>query len=788
MPATGPSGTLEAARVNFRILGALEIRAGSERLRFGGARRQITIATLLLSANKVVPMERMLEAIYGEDLPPTCRSQVQISISFLRQLFTRHGHNGVIVTHPDGYSIRLDAGDLDAARFERLVAEARNAANPEAAVAKYRDALRLWQGPALHGFDSRAIRAAASRLDELRISTNEDRIELELELGRHHELVGELTELVTEHPTREHLRGQLMLALHNCGRTAEALEAYRQGKILMADELGIDPGERLQWLHRAVLTADPALRPPAEPAGPPLSKPGGPRLLPTDIADFTGRREQITDMRSRLLGAGAGTAVPVLVVFGQGGVGKTAVAVHGAHAVADEFTDGQLFADLHGSSREPVCPEEVLKRFISALGVPVPQIPEGLDERAEMYRNLLAGRRVLIVLDDAACEAQVTPLLPGTGSAAVLVTGRRHLTGIPGAAHLEIGVLDPDSSVDLLSRIVGPARLRAQSEAAMAVGEHCGHLPLALRIAGARLSAQPRLSVRTLADRLAGEANRLDELRFRDLDVRATISTAYDLTSGPARRLFRRLALIDMATFPGWLGDAVLDRPAGGSDNLMDDLVDTKLVEAVGAHGRYHFHPLVKVFARERLLEEDAPAERTGALERVLGSLLTLTDAAHTRHHRTGHDAVHSGASRRPVPDSGLNPQVTDPLTRAHREWEVLVSGVRQAAQAGLDEHCWSLAYGIAPLLEDGGHLADWRTVHQVALTATREAGNVRGHAAMRYSAGSYYFSRSRFDLAHRELTAAARFFRVALDEPGVAMVNRHLLLMERHDGLELVG
>jgi len=302
-------------------------------------------------------------------------------------------------------------------------------------VARYRDALRLWRGPALAGLDSELLRAAAARLDEQRIAVNEDRLALELGLGRHHELVAELTELTAGYPLRELLPELLMLALYRCGRTAEALQVYRQARRRLLDELGLEPGERLRELERAILAADPVLDLPAtagveaggveaggvqvggvqaggsQPGGPPV-----PGLLPADIADFTGRADQIGEI-GRGVADPAGDeprlAVPIVVITGQGGVGKTTLAVHAAHGLAGQFPDGQLFADLHAGTGRPVGPGQVLDRFLRALGVPGAQVPDGLDERAEMYRNLLACRKVLVVLDDAAGESQVTPLLPG---------------------------------------------------------------------------------------------------------------------------------------------------------------------------------------------------------------------------------------------------------------------------------------------------------------------------------------------------------------------------------------
>jgi DNA-binding SARP family transcriptional activator len=376
----------------------------------------------LLGAGKVVSVDRLLEAVYGEDLPPTARTQAQMSVSSLRRLFAAHGDETAISSRAQGYVLQVGGGWLDSGRFTELVAAAgvaRESGDLDQAVAGLRDALRLWRGPALEGIDSQLIRAAASRLDEERIAAIETRLALELDLGRHHELAGELAELVGEFPLREGLRGQLMLALYRCGRTAEALAAYRQARQTMIEELGIEPGERLQQLERAILNSDPVLAPEAGPVT--ILLPGRlvPRLLPAGIADFTGRTGEIGQIRCRLMHAAGEEhriAVPVVVIAGKGGVGKTSIAVRASHEMAGHFADGQLFADLHGGTSRPVSAAEVLERFLRALGVPGAQVPDGLDERAEMYRNLVAGRKILVVLDDAAGEGQVSSLLPGGGA------------------------------------------------------------------------------------------------------------------------------------------------------------------------------------------------------------------------------------------------------------------------------------------------------------------------------------------------------------------------------------
>ena len=779
--------------MEFRILGPLEVAVGSQRLELGGARQQVVLATLLLHAGRVVTLGRLQEAVYGQDLPPTSRSQAQISISSLRRLFASHGHPAVISTRAQGYVLQVGGGRLDSQRFGDLVAAAgaaRDAGHLHRAAASYRDALRLWRGPALDGIDSLLVRVAASRLDEQRHAADEDRIDLELQLGRHHELVSELTELAGEFPLREQLRGQLMLALYRCGRAAEALQVYRQARRTMIDELGIEPGDRLRHLEHAILTCDPALDPPAGPIRIQLAKQYVPSLLPAGIADFTGRAEQVGHICRHLVsaaGAGERLAVPVVVITGQGGVGKTSTAVHAAHGAAHHFPDGQLFADLHGGSSHPVGPMRVLERFLRALGVPGSQMPEGLDERAEVYRSLLAHRKVLVVLDDAVGESQVSPLLPGSGAAAVIITSRRRLAGLAGAAHVEVDVFEADKSLDLLGRIAGSVRVHTQSEAAAQVAAQCGHLPLALRIAGARLSARPHWSIAQLVERLADETSRLDELRHGEMGIRPSISLSYEGASEQARRLFRRLALLDLPVFSGWMSAALLDLPLARAEDLLDDLVIAQLVQAAGTgsgvHSHYRFHDLIRVFARERLAAEEPAAEREAALERALGALLYLAEQAHRRQYGGDYIVLHSDARRWPLPARLAEQLVSDPLSWYDRERAVLVAGVRQAARAGFTDLCWSLALTAVTLFESRACLDDWQETHDIALEATRNARHVRGQAAMLYSTGELNIAQQRFDQARQLFTAAAQLFTDAGDDQGMAHVTRHIASADRLSG-----
>jgi DNA-binding SARP family transcriptional activator/tetratricopeptide (TPR) repeat protein len=809
--------------VEFRVLGPLEIWEGSRRLELGGARQQIVIATLLLSANRVVSVGRLVEAVYGSDLPETARLQVQISISSLRRLLAPHGRAAAIATRANGYEVQVGDGELDSQRFAQLVvagAAAKEAGQLSQAVSCYRDALRLWRGPALDGIDSQVVQAAALRLDEQRISVNEERLAVELDLGRHHELVGELTELAAEFPLRERLRGQLMLALHRCGRTAEALQVYRETRRTLVDELGIEPGEQLRRLEHAILTRDPSLDPPAQPgpvqagpaqpasaqagpaqpasalsgppeSGPPESgsvQPGPaqllseqvPRMLPAGIADFTGRAEEISEVRRHLLliGQEAHGAVPVVVITGRGGIGKTSLAVHVSHGLDGRFTDGQLFADLHGGGPHPPGPLAILARFLRALGVPGSQLPEGLDERAEMYRSRLAGRKVLVVLDDAASESQVTPLLPGSQTTAVIVTSRSRLGGLAGAARVEVGALDVGRSMELLARIAGEQRVLAQPAEAAAVAARCGHLPLALRVAGARLAARPHWSIGQLAGRLADETRRLDELRHGDLAVRPSISLSYDNSSEPARRLMRRLALMDQPVFSGWLAAALLDGAAEDAEDLLDELVSAQLIETTvsgsGRYSQYRFHDLIREFAREQLTTEDDQAEQKAAVERALGALLYLAEEAHRVFF--GHEVwIASDAPRWPLPGQLTEKLIGDPMGWYEAERAALIAGVRQAAREGLAETCWGLAFSAIPLFESRAYLDDWRETHDTALAAVRAANSVRGEAAILLSLAELHLTLKRPGPGRQEATAASRLFAQVGDDHSQALAERHV-------------
>ena len=825
--------------MEFRVLGPLEAADDDgRRLDLGGNRQQIVLASLALEPGRVISVGRLLTAVYGERLPNSARAQVQICVSAIRRLLTANGRPEAIATRHQGYSLEVPDDEVDLRGYESLLTRAVAAADKGEAVLLYREALRMWRGVPLEGLDSEPLRAAADRLVERRLTATEECIDQELALGRHGDLVAELTGLVATNPLRERLRGQLMLALYRSGRQAEALECYRSARLVLVEELGLEPSERLQQLERSILSSDsglslpsvretveagppavaepvtipppvatvpaavvpPEVVPPAvesaEPAAPTSGQPdlpvtgGGPSMLPTDIADFTGRGDQVEEIQTRFAEAAenpARLAVPIVVVAGKPGIGKTSLCVHVAHRLAWRYPDGQLFADLHGGASRQASPTQVLERFLRTLGVPGTVIPEGLEERAEMYRDLVADRRILIVLDNAGSETQLLPLLPGNRSAAVLITSRRRLAGLPGAAHIEVDVFDREQSIALLSRIVGGDRVHAETDAAAELAELCGQLPLALRIAGARLSARPHWTVEQLASRLEDEARRLDELKHGALGIRVSISHTYDAMEEDARRLFRRLALLDFPVFGGWVSAALLDQPLLDAQDLLDELVDAQLVEITGTESgwrtQYRFHDLIRVFARERLAVEEPVADRSAAQSRVLGALLFLAERAQTRLHGEEALQIHGNAERWEFSPKLTGQILRDPMGWLERERLTLVAAVRQAVKVGLVELCWDLAFTAVTLYESRIYLDDWRDTHRVALAASRSAGDRLGEAVMLYSTGSLGIVEKRFAEARQSLDQAEVLFGQLGAEHGDALVSRHLAYLDKVAG-----
>ncbi|MFI8423451.1 AfsR/SARP family transcriptional regulator [Streptomyces sp. NPDC085479] len=809
------------SRLTFRVLGPLQVQGTAGPLRVPPGRQEVILAALLLETNRIVSTSQLVDLIWEDNPPETARTQVQICVSRLRKLLVHADGEVALTTRPPGYVLHTEAGTVDAALFTGLVQRARSlgeAGEREEAVRLLRSAVTLWQGDCLTGLDSGPLANAARQLNEERLAAVELRIRLELELGHHERLVGELQRLTHEHPLREKLHGRLIQALYWSGRQAEALEAFRTARRYLAEELGLEPSRELRDLEAAILAGElppPAAAPPAPAPARGVAAPGPeapdgtppapealspapvaesirhetvPHQLPADIADFVADGQRLAALEKALSGGDGRGTVGLAAITGKPGTGKSTLAVHAAHALAETgFPDGQLYCDLRGTTAAPATPVEVLGRFLRALGIPGQLIPESLDERAEMYRTRLSTRRVLVVLDDAAGEGQVLPLLPGSRGCAVLVTSRARLTALPGAHRVELDVLDEDRALELLARIIGGDRVSGEAAAAEALVRTVGRLPLALRIVAARLAARPHWTLASMVQRLANERHRLDELAHGEMTMRASLSLTYEGLAPDDRALLRLLSMAQAPTLPSWLAGALLDDHRPFPSDLMEPLVDVQMLDVAGVESsggfRYRFHEIIRVYAREQLAAQHPPEVRRAAFARMAGGWMHLVEEAHRKVYGGDFTVLHGAAPRWLPPSPYTDDALADPLAWLDAEQAALCGMVGHAADEGLHDLSWDLATSLVTLFEVRGHYDLWESTHLTALAAVRKAGNLRGTAAIRASLGSLYMSRNQYDTARQSLTSALDVFQ-ALDEPmGEALCRRDMALIARTNG-----
>jgi DNA-binding SARP family transcriptional activator len=820
LPATSDAHDSD---VRFELLGPVRALRGGAPLDLGPAKQVAVLAALLVNADRSVGRDELIRAVWTPaDAPPTAENLIATYVLRLRRILeparARRAPARLIQSTPAGYRVFLAPGQLDVYAVNEAIAAARKArddGDPQTALDAYDQALALCRGTPLEGVPGPLARAIRAQLSSMRVDTLEERLDTALDLGRHQEVIAELTSLAVAYPARERIRAMLMLALYRSGRQAEALAVFQDARRTLVDELGIEPGRDLQRLQEWMLRSDPRLDA-AQPRAAETAPWPTPAQLPADLRDFTGRADEVERVRAALTppqpitghppddaaataaDPGTGQTGPALLtISGAGGMGKTALAVHAAHLLRPYFPDGQLFVDLHGMRDQPRCAIDVLRQLIQDLGA---EVSAALDDSRypALYRTLLDGRRVLIVLDDARDAAQVRPLLPGGDCCAVLITSRSRLSDLSGNQTLDLGPLAAEESHALLERIVGKQDVRDDESSAVSIVTACSGLPLALRIVAARAAGRPPGTLGRLADRLGDERRRLHELRVGDLAVEASFQVGHDSLSqsedgAELVRAFHLLSALHLPEFDAPTAAAVLDRSVERAEELLDDLCQVHMVEQTD-NGDFRIHELLRLFGRQRSESSGRGEEVAAALRQVIARFTDLVAEADGQL-RPGRDrpapGASTGAGPAAPPSGSAFAGCSDALAWLERHRGRLVACVLQAADTGSIS-----AAGVAELttalrgfLMQRGYWYDWELLADVTLKLADREADARAEALGRLERGTLESNRHRLETASGDLRRSAELFAVAGDELGRtrALNNLGLALCElgRYDDAE---
>jgi DNA-binding SARP family transcriptional activator len=777
------------------VLGPVLAWDGEQELQVGQPRQQAVLAVLAVRANRVISRSELIDAVWGQDSPSSAEGGVYTYVAGLRRILepgrSLRGPGRILVSSGAGYVLHLVPGQPDAAAFEQQLSRARQlrkSGDLAAAVAALDGALGLWRGVvAFAGVPGPFAETERVRLGELRSAAAEERADALLAVGRHEEVLADLTAMVAEHPLRERMRGLLMLALYRSGRQAEALHVFDEGRRILADELGIDPGTDLTRMQHQVLASDPELDAagPASKAGQASLAAHVPAHLPADAPSFSGRRDELRGLHSLLARDDGG--MPIVVISGTAGVGKTALAIRFGRQVARRFPDGQLYLNLRGfdPSLAPMDAAYALRFILDALGVLPHRIPADAEGRAALFRSMIDGKRMLIVLDNAAGTAQVRPLLPGSPHCLVVVTSRHEMAGLvaaDGAVPVSLDVLSESEARELLDRRLGGERVRADPEAAAQIIKACARLPLGLSIAVGRASARPKRSLAEVAAELQLAKGGLDALEADDVvtDVRAVFSWSYDQLSGQAARMFRLLGVhpgpdISLSAAASLAG--IPRREAGAA---LRELVRTHMV-AEREHGRFTFHDLLRAYATELADQVDSEAERRAAVHRVLDHYLHTAMAASVRFRPYG------SALPLDPPVPGVIPaDVVDKnqaLAWFEAEAPVLLELIDYAAEHGFDEHAWKIPWAMAAYFHRRGRWHRYAVTQGIALAAAERLADKRALAHTHYELAHAQALLSDFDAADPNMREALELFRELGDRAGEAVVLHGLSIMLEGQG-----
>jgi DNA-binding SARP family transcriptional activator/tetratricopeptide (TPR) repeat protein len=771
----------------FGILGTLEVRQAGELITVRAPRHRALLAALLCKPNQVLGADEVAEAVWDGDPPPAAATTLRSYVMRVRRVLGGVGER--IETFPPGYRINLDASrELDAAVFSALWGKGHAAARGgdwDQVSSGLSAGLSLWRGTPLQDVPSEVLRRDhLPGLAELHVQATELRLEAQFKHGRPAEAIPGLHNLVIEHPLRERPHALLMAALAACDRRAEALQVFRDLRSVLDTELGVEPGQELQDLHREILIAS-GSPPAAHRAGRPQANAGpntpAPWMLPADISDFTGREAQVSRLLHDLSGGTSGRSPTVVVssIAGMGGIGKTTFAVHVAHLVRRHYLDGQLFANLRGAAPVPAEPGPVLGMFLRQLGVDPALLPVDTDERSALFRSLLAGRRVLIVLDDARDAAQLAPLIPGTAGCAVLATMRNRVVGLPGTTHLDLDALSRQDSYTFLSAIAGAGRVAAEPDAVSEILAACADLPLAIRLVGARLVSRPTWRIRDLADRLqAARCKKLDELNFGDQGVRASFEVSYgglsrrDGAPASSARAFQLLGLWTGKDISLSAAASLLGMECGEAELTLEYLVDMCLAQSPQP-GRYSMHDLVRAFAAERAEQElDEPA-RSAAISRLI-TWYTLTASAADTILAPQRCRVAAEPMAGVAPPSRLRSRA-DAIEWGENEHANLVSASHLSRAADLRPLAWQLPTALWSFFRLQRHLRSLLVTQEAALSSALAARDESAEAMVRNNLAIALLETGRHQDAFEHLNICLSIRSSQDDQAGIASTLNNL-------------
>jgi DNA-binding SARP family transcriptional activator/tetratricopeptide (TPR) repeat protein len=767
----------------------------------------VLLAALLLNAGRLVSLDELAEMLWEGQPPPGSRGALHSAVQRLRSTL---GPSGVIETQSPGYLINLGDGEFDVRAFSVLTERGRAAAgagNWAEATGLLREALGLWRGEPLADIPSRLLRdREIPPIEDQRLQALATRIDADLHLGRHGEVVAELRQLVVARPLQEQFHAQLMLGLYRSGRQADALTAYHDVRRVLADELGIDPGPELKILHQRILAADSELLLPAD-AGSSGSAPATlsvtaaghrapaaaredvvPRQLPAAARHFVGRAQALKTLAGLAAEtAGAGHSTVIAVIDGTAGIGKTTLALHFAHQAAGQFQDGQLYVNLRGfdPAGPPMTPVEAIRFFLDALGVPTSVIPAGLDAQAALYRSLLAGRRMLILLDNAKDVDQVRPLLPGNPGCLVIVTSRSQLTSLvaaEGACPLPLDVLAEAEGWELLTRHLGQERVDRDPGAADELIRLCARLPLALSIAAARTASQPGLSLAALAAELRDARRRLDALDAGHpaANVRAVLFWSYQKLDATTARLFRLLGLHAGPDISAAAAASVAGLPLDEGRRRLGQLTMAHLL-AEHVPGRFSCHDLLRAYAAELAQSADSEADRRAAASRMLDHYL----------HTACRAALQLHPARKPIqlagPQPGADPEHIGDARQAtawfEAEHQVLTAAVGGALELGFDRQAWQIAWALWRFLDHGGRWHDCAAVQRMALAAAQRLGDRAAEASAHQRFGFASARLGHYDDAYAHLGLALSISTEGGDHAGQAVAHNGLAITLNDQG-----